>query len=385
MSLQPLVVVGLSGGVDSAVAAYLLLAQGFRVHGVFMHLWSGDEHEQDNHVNEKQCCSIDGYEDVRRIAYHLGIPLTVLNLSDDFNREVVSPFIASYQQGKTPNPCVTCNRSIKFGRFFERTEALFGSDILHATGHYGRIIIHDGEPHLLRAIDSRKDQSYFLHRIDQAILKKLMLPLGDYLKDDIREIAAAISLPRAEKKESQGVCFIKNSPRDFLTKAIPTPSSGDLVDVDTGAVLGRHKGIHLFTRGQRHGMAIGGGHPYYVLDIVAETQTVLVTMNHLHPDLSSTVVTVDDIHWIHRAVRVGEVVDAQFRYHQTPARATIREISSNQLVVELGTPLRAVMPGQAAVLYRGEEVLGGGVIRDARNPNPKYLLPSKYGTVVAKG
>lgn len=375
-------IVGLSGGVDSAVAAYLLLENGFRVHGVFMHLWSGDSGEQDNIINEKQCCSLDGYEDVRRIAYYLGIPLTVLNLTSDFSKEVVRPFVESYRLGKTPNPCVTCNRSIKFGRFFERIESLFGRDILHATGHYSRIEYRDGKPHLLRARDPLKDQSYFLHRLSREKLRKIIFPLGDLTKEDVREIAETIALPRANKKESQGVCFIKKTPRDFLAGVLRDATPGDLRDVDTGESIGRHSGIHLFTRGQRHGMAIGGGRPYYVVDIDQKTGNVFVTSNHLHPDLTSSMVLVDDMHWIHQSPVVGSSVKVQFRYHQAVSSAKITELTDERMVLALEQPLRAVMPGQAAVVSIGEEILGGGTILEAWNTNSQYRLSSKYDTVV---
>lgn len=362
MSPKPTVIVGLSGGVDSAVAAHLLQQQGYPVKGVFLHLWSGKD-ETDNIVNEKQCCSLEGYEDVRRVAYHLGVPLTILNLSDAFGSQVVQEFIDEYRAGRTPNPCVTCNATIKFGLFWEKTDRLFGSDTLHATGHYARLVRDaEGHAHIERPADAGKDQTYFLSRLQRTQLDRMLFPLGDLLKEEVRRIAAEINLPVAQKKESQGVCFIKHKPADFLRSQLVTGTPGPIRLLETGDIVGEHLGLPFYTRGQRHGLKLGGGTPLYVVDLESSSNTVVVTSDATHPALSASRVQITGTSWLESQPQVGDRFRAQFRYHQAPADVTIEAIDDTTVTVQLDTPMRAVMPGQAAVFYQGDRLWGGGRI-----------------------
>jgi tRNA-specific 2-thiouridylase len=342
------IAVAMSGGVDSSVAALLLKEQGWDVTG--LHMRSGLPR-----------AGSDPAQEARRAAEAVGVPLQVVDLSDDFAR-LVSHFVEEYGRGRTPNPCVVCNRDLKFGRLLECAERL-GADRL-ATGHYARVQAIDGEPALLRAADPAKDQSYALFAIRYARLGRVMLPLGGMTKADVRRLAAARRLPARDREESQEICFVEGDYMDLIRARRPEVlRSGPIVD-ECGCEVGRHEGVAAFTIGQRRGVGIAFGRPRYVTRIDARTATV-----HVGPaeDLLAGGLRVEGVNWL-----LPEPPDEPFesdvkiRYRHAAAAATIRP-EAGRAVVRFRAPQRAVTPGQAAVFYRGDRVLGSGWIAAARN------------------
>jgi tRNA-specific 2-thiouridylase len=337
------VLVAMSGGVDSSVAAALLLEQGHDVTGVTLKLWGGE--------SDSGCCSVADVEDARRVAAQLGIPHYVFNLTEAFDDAVVVPYVHDHAEGRTPNPCVECNRSIKFGALLDRAHAL-GFDAL-ATGHHARVTTRpDGTRELRRGTDPAKDQSYVLYMLGQRALARTQLPVGDLTKAEVRAHAARLGLRTATKPESMDVCFItRGGRRTFLAERIPA-RAGAIVD-PSGAALGHHEGVSAFTIGQRRGVGVAAGERRYVVDVDPRTATVTLGTRD---DLLRDAVTLRDVTFVDgHAVACDDDV-AQTRAHGVPTPA-----SFDGATVHFSVPQPRVAPGQVVALYAGDSLLGGGI------------------------
>ena len=351
--------IAMSGGVDSSVAAYLMREAGYDCVGVQMKLF---ENEDAGVSRESACCSLESAEDARRVAFGLDMPFYVWNFSDEFRAEVIDRFAAAYAAGRTPNPCIDCNRFLKFGALLRRARAL-GFDAL-ATGHYARIE-KDGERFVLKkAVDETKDQSYVLYMLGQAELSMLRLPLGGLRKTGTRAIAARQGFAVARKKDSQDLCFAPDG--DYAAAAERALGEsfqpGDFVDGE-GRVLGRHGGVGRYTLGQRRGLGVAGGAPLYVCGIDPAANTVV--LGGPETLLSRTLVA-EDFNWIAGAAPEGTCrVRAKVRYRQPEQPASVTPTGPDTVRVDFDEAQRAVTPGQAVVLYDGDVVLGGGTIRSA--------------------
>lgn len=334
--------VAMSGGVDSSVAAALLLEQGHDVTGVTLKLWGGP--------SDSGCCSVSDVEDARRVAAQLGIPHYVFNYAEVFGHEVVDPYVAAYRRGQTPNPCVECNRAVKFGALLERAEAL-GFDVV-ATGHHARVRRDGARYRLLRAVDAAKDQSYVLYMLDQAVLARVRFPVGEMTKVEVRARAARLGLRTAAKPDSQDVCFITRGGRARFLAERDAMTPGPLVDT-RGATVGAHRGYERFTVGQRRGLGVAVGQRRYVVDVDASTATVVVGSPG---DLLRDAVAVRDLRFVDGPVAVGSRVVVQTRAHGRPVEGAFEGDR-----VRFLAPHPRVAPGQAVALYRGDELLGGGI------------------------
>jgi tRNA-specific 2-thiouridylase len=338
---KPRVLVAMSGGVDSSVAAALLLEQGCDVTGVTLKLWGGD--------SDSGCCTVSDVEDARRVAAQLGIPHYVFNFTDEFTSSVVDPYVDAYAAGSTPNPCVECNRVIKFGRLLNRADAL-GFDCV-ATGHHARVLPQADRYELARGADRAKDQSYVLYMLGQRELARSMFPVGKFTKPQVREHAARLGLRTANKPDSMDVCFVKKGGRvEFLSQR-STMTPGTVVD-STGTVLGVHPGVASFTIGQRRGVGVAAGERRYVVDI--DTRSAIVTVG-TREELLRREIAVRDLTFVDGAP--GErLVDVQVRAHGEPAAG---RLDGN--VVRLAHAQPRVAPGQVVAFYDGDTVVGGGV------------------------
>jgi tRNA-specific 2-thiouridylase len=351
------IVVALSGGVDSSLAAALLVEAGHEPIGVTMHLAG----------SRSRCCSLEDADDARRVAERLGIRFYVANYTEAFREEVVEAFADAYLAGRTPIPCVTCNKRFKFDLLMERAR-VFGADLV-ATGHYARVVHDPGrnEWELRRPKDRAKDQTYFLFQLDQDQLARIVFPLGDLTKEQVRARARRLDIETADKPESQEICFVPDGDYAAVVEQVrPEAASrtGEIVDTQ-GQVLGRHGGVHHFTVGQRQGLGIAVGRRLYVTRIEAEAGRVVV--GDL-PDLEAKAMVIAHPHWISPSERPARV-RVQVRYRHEPVRASVVDTSERRLALAFDEPVRAVSPGQAAVLYdeaEGERVLGGGWIERAR-------------------
>jgi tRNA-uridine 2-sulfurtransferase len=354
------IVVGMSGGVDSSVAAALLVAAGDDVVGVTMRVWPWQESE-DAATRFGSCCGTEAADDARRVAAALGIPYYLLNVADEFDRAVITPFAESYGKGRTPVPCLACNTDLKFGSLLARARAWDASGV--ATGHYARVTQNPvtGRWSLRRARDLRKDQSDFLWPLTQTQLAAARFPIGDLTKDEVREHARRLGLATADKPESQEICFVPDGDyRGFLRTREPGVfRPGVIVDRD-GRALGRHGGVAGFTIGQRKGLGIAGRRPLYVIDLDAETDRVVVGPA---ADLEAMRLEVSRIHFISVEPPTGPLrVSAKIRHNHEPASATVRVLGRGSAEVVFDAPQRAITPGQSCVWYRDDEVLGGGII-----------------------
>ncbi len=342
----------MSGGVDSSVAAALMVDAGHNVVGVTLKQWEGP----DGALPTAGCCTVGDAEDARRVAAQLDVPYYVLDYVEEFRAAVVDRFAAEYFAGRTPNPCVECNRKVRFRALLDRTADL-GCDVL-VTGHHARVV-ENGRFQLLRGRDRGKDQSYVLHMLGQADLARIVLPVGEMTKSEVRSIAADLGLRTADKPESQDICFVgRGDYRDFLSRYFPESSpSGDIVATD-GTVLGTHDGTARFTIGQRKGLGIALGEPRYVTEIDPGTGRVVVGTRD---DLAAVGCLVDDISFISGA-GVSGPIEVQIRYRSPAVAARLEPFGGDRVAVRFDSPQAAVAPGQAAVFYRGDEVLGGGTI-----------------------
>ena len=348
------VVVGMSGGVDSSVAALLLKEQGYDVIGIFMKNW-------DDTDEFGVCTATEDYEDVIRVCNQLGIPYYAVNFEKQYWDKVFTYFLDEYKAGRTPNPDVMCNKEIKFKAFLEHAMSL-GADYL-ATGHYAQVVREDGQVKLLRGKDDNKDQTYFLNQLTEEQLSKVMFPIGGMEKSKVRELAAKANLATATKKDSTGICFIgERNFKEFLSGFLPA-QKGNMETMD-GEIVGRHDGLMYYTIGQRHGLGIGGsGEPWFVIGKDLKRNVLYVGQGFHHELLYSDSIIATNISWVSKD-RIGTSFEctAKFRYRQPDNKVTVEIIDENTVKVIFHEPIRAVTPGQAVVFYQGEECLGGGTI-----------------------
>ncbi|MEZ5665035.1 MAG: tRNA 2-thiouridine(34) synthase MnmA [Burkholderiaceae bacterium] len=365
MTNKQRVVVGLSGGVDSAVSAYLLKKQGHEVIGIFMKNWEDDD-------DSEYCSSRQDWLDAASVADVLDIDIEHVNFAAEYKDRVFAEFLREYQAGRTPNPDILCNAEIKFKAFLDHAMRLGAGKI--ATGHYARVRLNEGtgQHELLKGLDPLKDQSYFLHRLNQAQLSKTMFPVGELPKTEVRRIATEIGLPNAKKKDSTGICFIGERPfRDFLNRYI-SKEPGPIKD-PTGRTIGQHVGLSFYTLGQRQGLGIGGvkakgaqkggseHDPWFVARKDVDKNTLWVVQGHDHPWLLSPSLRAEDISWVAGEAPAATQIAAKTRYRQSDAACTLA-LDETGFTLRFTDPQWAVTPGQSAVLYDGEVCLGGGVI-----------------------
>lgn len=356
------VIVGISGGVDSSVSAYILKEQGFDVHGMFMKNWEDDD-------TSTECTASEDRRDAKLVCEELEIPLHHVNFSKEYKDNVFSYFLREYEAGRTPNPDILCNSEIKFKSFLDYAIRLGAKYI--ATGHYVRKRENeDGSFSLLKGKDDNKDQSYFLHLIDQYQLSKSIFPIGDIEKPEVRRIAEEIGLDNFDKKDSTGICFIgERDFKEFLNRYLPT-KPGDMIDPD-GNIIGKHDGLSFYTLGQRKGLGIGGTkdgseEPWFVVAKDLKNNELIVAQGHNHPLLLSPGLTASQTHWI-SGKTPGQVFtcNAKTRYRQSdqPCKVLIKD--NGECLVNFEYPQRAITPGQSVVFYQGEECLGGAIINSA--------------------
>ena len=360
------VVVGLSGGVDSAVTAHLLKQQGYDVVGIFMKNWEDDD-------DSEYCSSNIDFVDAAAVADVIGIEIEHVNFAAEYKDRVFAEFLREYQAGRTPNPDVLCNAEIKFKAFLDHAMRLGAEKI--ATGHYARVRqnTNTGLFELLKGLDPSKDQSYFLHRLNQAQLSKTLFPVGELHKTEVRRIAEEIGLPNAKKKDSTGICFIGERPfREFLNRYIS--HAPGLIQDERGRTLGRHQGLSFYTLGQRQGLGIGGvkekgaqrgsgdHSPWFVARKDLDKNVLRVVQGHDHPWLLSPTLTADDTSWVAGYPPTQATLAAKTRYRQTDAPCQFQGHADGSFTLDFPQDQWAVTPGQSAVLYDGEVCLGGGVI-----------------------
>ena len=360
------IAVAMSGGVDSSTVAALLVREGHRVVGMTMQLWNQRRlPELSSEGAVGRCCSLDDVYDARRVAEQLGVPYYVVNFERQFEEQVVKPFVNEYLEGRTPIPCTLCNNYIKFDRFLEMADAAGAEQI--ATGHYARVRhnAESGRYELLRGVDQAKDQTYFLFGLTQAQLARTLFPLGHLTKPAVRELANSLGLAVAVKPDSQEICFVPNGDYAAFMNAYlkdtgveGARTEGEIVAED-GRVLGRHEGVHRFTVGQRKGLGVAAAEPLYVIATDAKTQRVVVGSND---GLLRRDCLVKDVNWISIAAPQGPIrAQVKIRNKHVPAAATIEGVEA-RVRVTFDNPQRAVTPGQGAVFYDGDLVLGGGWI-----------------------
>jgi tRNA-specific 2-thiouridylase len=351
------VIVGMSAGVDSSVAAALLKEQGYDVVGVFLHFWK--EPGQDE-LKENKCCSLESQEEARKVAQILDIPLYTANAAQEFKKEVVDYFLEEIKAGRTPNPCVVCNERIKFNFLFKKMLEMDADFV--ATGHYAEVKEINGKFHLYTSCDEEKDQTYFLYSLSQNQFPRIIFPVGGYKKPAIRKIAQKLKLPVFDKEDSQGLCFTpEKTPTKFIKRNL-TLSQGDIVTTD-GQKIGAHDGLELYTIGQRKGINIGGNGPYFVVERDFKNNILVVTNNEEDEKIYKKSMEVEIKNWIAGEPVSGIEVNVKIRYRHPLVRAKISKGKKGVWKVEFLEKQKAVTPGQSAVFYADDnEVLGGGVI-----------------------
>jgi tRNA-specific 2-thiouridylase len=360
------VVIGMSGGVDSSVSAWLLKEQGYNVVGLFMKNWEDDD-------DSEYCSTRQDWIDAASVADVVGVDIEAVNFAAEYKDRVFAEFLREYQAGRTPNPDVLCNAEIKFKAFLDHAMKL-GADLI-ATGHYARVREVGGRFELLKALDHTKDQSYFLHRLNQAQLSKTLFPLGEIPKTEVRRIAEQLKLPNAKKKDSTGICFIGERPfRDFLNRYL-SYKPGPMKTPD-GKVVGEHVGLSFYTLGQRKGIGLGGikshqkengdSDPWYVARKDVEANALYVVQGHDHPWLLSSALDADQASWVAGEPPADGALSAKTRYRQADVPCVLSTASSDAFNLAFDAPQWAVTPGQSAVLYRGDVCLGGGIIASAQ-------------------
>ncbi len=353
------VVLGMSGGVDSSVAAWVLKEQGYEVIGLFMKNWEDDD-------DDAYCSTRQDFLDAAAAADVVGVELQAVNFAAEYKDRVFAEFLREYQAGRTPNPDVLCNAEIKFKAFLDHAMRLGATKI--ATGHYAQVRQVGSEFQLLRGADQTKDQSYFLHRLNQQQLSHSLFPIGHLPKTEVRVIANKIGLPNAQKKDSTGICFIGERPfREFLNRYL-AKSPGPILD-DNGRQIGEHIGLSFYTLGQRQGIGLGGsktgsGLPWYVAQKNMSDNTLVVVQGHDHPLLKSTELTAQDLSWVAGAAPLQSKLTAKTRYRQIDAACQLSSLTTKSAAIQLQFEQHqwAITPGQSAVLYQQEVCLGGGVI-----------------------
>ncbi|AWH87152.1 tRNA 2-thiouridine(34) synthase MnmA [Limnobaculum parvum] len=358
---QKKVIVGMSGGVDSSVSAWLLQQQGYQVAGLFMKNWEEDD-------SDEYCSAATDLADAQAVCDKLGIELHTINFSAEYWDNVFEHFLAEYKAGRTPNPDILCNKEIKFKAFLEFAAEDLGADYI-ATGHYVRRQDVDGKSRLLRGVDANKDQSYFLYTLSHEQVAQSLFPVGELEKPEVRKIAEQLDLATAKKKDSTGICFIgERKFKDFLARYLPA-QPGEIVTVD-GDNVGTHQGLMYHTLGQRKGLGIGGlkdggEDPWYVVDKDLINNRLIVAQGHEHPSLFSTGLIAQQLHWVDR----HEITDTfhctvKTRYRQQDIPCTVIPHGPDRIEVRFDEPVAAVTPGQSAVFYQNEVCLGGGVIEE---------------------
>lgn len=371
------VVVGMSGGVDSSVSAYLLKSQGYDVQGVFMKNWEEDD-------NEEYCAAAEDLADAQAVADKLDIPLTSINFAAEYWDNVFEYFLDEYKAGRTPNPDIMCNKEIKFKAFLEYAAEDLGADYI-ATGHYVQRTFKDGKWAMLRGADDNKDQSYFLYTLAHEHIAKTLFPIGSIAKPEVRKIAQEQGLITHDKKDSTGICFIgERKFKDFLSQYLPA-QPGKIVTAE-GEDIGTHQGLMYHTLGQRKGLLIGGtkehgDEPWYVVDKDVKNNELVVGQGADHPRLYSNGLIANQLHWVNREV-LGTTTKmaVKTRYRQTDIACTVEPIDSDTVRVLFDEPQKAVTPGQSAVFYLGDTCLGGGIIqeyiRENKASSPNTQCPS---------
>ena len=353
------VIVGMSGGVDSSVSAWLLMQQGYQVEGLFMKNWEEDD-------TDEYCSAASDLADAQAVCDKLGIPLHTVNFAAEYWDNVFEHFLEEYKAGRTPNPDILCNKEIKFKAFLEFAADALGANYI-ATGHYVRRDDSTGTPRLLRGLDANKDQSYFLYTLSAAQVGQSLFPVGDLEKPEVRRIATELGLATAQKKDSTGICFIgERKFRDFLARYLPA-QPGPIETVD-GEIIGTHQGLMYHTLGQRKGLGIGGlkdsnDNPWYVVDKDVARNTLLIAQGHDHPRLYSDGLIAAQLHWVDREpVREAFCCTVKTRYRQHDIACRVEPLDDERIRVVFDEPQAAVTPGQSAVFYLGDVCLGGGVI-----------------------
>ncbi|MER2491084.1 tRNA 2-thiouridine(34) synthase MnmA [Catenovulum sediminis] len=353
------VIVGMSGGVDSSVSAYLLLQQGYQVEGLFMKNWEEDD-------TDEYCAAAQDLEDAQAVANKLGIELHTVNFAAEYWDNVFEYFLAEYKAGRTPNPDIMCNKEIKFKAFLDFAADALGADYI-ATGHYVQRRFQDGHWQILRGLDNNKDQSYFLYTLAEEHIAQTLFPVGGLEKPEVRRIAEEQDLVTANKKDSTGICFIgERKFKDFLQQYLPA-QPGD-IETTEGEIIGRHEGLMYHTLGQRKGLGIGGlknagEEPWYTVEKDLERNVLIVAQGSKHPKLFSRGMVVNQCHWVDRIGPVDQFsCTVKTRYRQPDIQCKLHKIDDDTFSVEFSEPVAAVTPGQSAVFYLNEVCLGGAII-----------------------